>query len=441
MPTRRGPKNNVLAGVFLIASLALALTIFFILSSAWERLTVPTTRYIVRFTLGEGAEGLDTGAPVKIGGERVGRVVRWRFHNTPDGRPEGVNVEIEVRSNIKLYEDAVPMLMLPLLGSNSSINFPDVGDGTKVVSPQHGDPLLTSLEELDGHRAPPAFLAQAGYGPQQAMQVQKIISDAAETTDRLSKITQKVETELDPTFEQIRKFTGTANNLTIDATASWKEWKELVGSALKQLEEGSKKLSAMIDDGRAGVSEAREVISGAQTMLDENRPKVSAAVDDVAQLTRKLNTDTYGALMETLQKGDKSVGEFVEALDRVNALIGRRAPDLETTLANARLASDQLKLTLTEVRQAPWKLLNKPTGRKDLENEVLYDSVRAYATAVADLRAAAASLESMSVGAGAGTPSEIDRRTIQEITADLKTAFERYQKAEKDFLARWAEAK
>jgi ABC-type transporter Mla subunit MlaD len=124
MPTRRGPKNNVLAGLFLISGLALALAIFFILSDAWERLTIPTNRYHVRFTLADGADGLIKGAPVKVGGERVGQVVGWKFITTPDGRPEGVDVEVQVRAEITLYEDARAMLMLPLLGSNSSINSP-----------------------------------------------------------------------------------------------------------------------------------------------------------------------------------------------------------------------------------------------------------------------------------------------------------------------------
>src|SRR5436190_19532144 len=83
MPIRRGPRNNVLAGIFLLASLALAIAIIFVLSNIWDRLTVPTNRYHVLFSLLEGAEGLDKGAYVKIGGERVGRVVGWEV--TRDG--------------------------------------------------------------------------------------------------------------------------------------------------------------------------------------------------------------------------------------------------------------------------------------------------------------------------------------------------------------------
>ena len=35
----------------------------------------------------------------------------------------------------------------------------------------------------------------------------------------------------------------------------------------------------------------------------------------------------------------------------------------------------------------------------------------------------------------------VDRRTIEEVTTDLNKAFERYQKAEQDFLKRWSESK
>ena len=95
---------------------------------------------------------------------------------------------------------------------------------------------------------------------------------------------------------------------------------------------------------------------------------------------------------------------------------------------------------MIEVRQAPWKILAAPTGRKELENEVLYDSVRAYATAVSDLRAAAASLDEMTQD-GTRALSDLDRQTIQELNKELGGAFERYEKAEREFLKRWTEGK
>jgi ABC-type transporter Mla subunit MlaD len=438
MPIRRGPKNNMLAGLFLLISLALALAIFFILSNAWERLTIPSTRYIVEFSLTDGAEGLDAGSPVKLGGERVGQVTGVTIVKDPAGVPTKLSVDIEVRSDITLYEDAAAMLALPLLGTASSINIPFPGTGKDVASPQGGDPKLTAGETLRGQLSPPGFLAQAGYGPEQTMQVQKIIRDAEEVSDRINRMTQKLEADLDPTLEKVNAIVADTEEVTRSARASWKDWEKLVTNALEQIDKASQQLVTLMDDAKAGVDEVRAVVKTGQETLDENRPKVDAALTDFQELADKLNTDTYATLMRMLENGQKGVDDAAAAIDRVATAVARNVPELERTLANARLASDQLKLTMIEVRQAPWKILATPSGRKQYENEILYDSVRTYAAAVSDLRSAAASLDSLA--AANGNSGDIDKRTIQEVSESLSKAFERYQQAERDFLAKWAEA-
>lgn len=434
---RRGSKNNILAGVFLLGSLTLGLAVFFILANLWEKFTVPRTTYHIVFSLAEGAEGLETGSIVKVGGVKAGQVTGWSFIRDGASRITGIDIQIEVNSNITLYENAVPLLILPLLGSSSTINFPDVGDPSKVTNPMNGDPRLQEGETIGGHLAPPAFLSQAGYGPEQAKQLQRIIKNAEETSDRINRITATVENELEPRLAQVRTILSDGQELTANARESWETWRSRVDSALANVDEASKRLATMMEEARAGVGEARQVITTAQEMLDENRPKVAATMDNVKEFSDKLNKDTYAAIMQVLEGANKGVEEFAISAERVRVLVGRRASELEETIANARIASDQLKLTMIEVRQAPWKILARPEGRKELENEVLYDSVRAYASAVADLRAAAASLDSMTSD-GSRRMTELDRQTIDEITKQLGGAFERYEQAERDFLKRWA---
>ncbi len=437
MAMRRGSKNNIMAGVFLLGSLALGLAVFFILANLWEKFTIPRTTYTVNFSLAEGADGLEKGAIVKVGGVKAGQVVGWKYARDDAGKISGVDIQIEVNSSITLYENAVPLLLLPLLGSSSTINFPDVGDPKAVATPRNGDPRLETGEVIVGHLAPPTFLAQAGYGPDQAKQLQRIIKNAEETSDRINRITVTVENELEPRLAQVRGILEDGQKITSNARESWEQWRARVDSALANVDEASKKLASMIDEANAGVEDARQVITTAQGMLDENRPKVASVVDNVKEFSEKLNKDTYAAIMEVLDGANKGVEEFALSAEKVRVLVGKRASDLEETIANARIASDQLKLTMVEVRQAPWKILAAPTGRKDLENEVLYDSVRAYATAVADLRSAAASLDSMTQD-GSRRMTDLDRQTIDEINKQLAAAFERYQKAERDFLKKWA---
>ena len=132
---RRTSRNNVLAGLFLLVSLALGIAVFFVLSSAWERLTVRTNRYIVAFTLADGAEGLDKDAFVKVGGEKVGAVSAWSFRKDErTGHIIGVDVEIQVQSEIALYENAIAYLNLPLLGSSTTTRTLSTGSESESSS-------------------------------------------------------------------------------------------------------------------------------------------------------------------------------------------------------------------------------------------------------------------------------------------------------------------
>ena len=120
------------------------------------------------------------------------------------------------------------------------------------------------------------------------------------------------------------------------------------------------------------------------------------------------------------------------AIERADALVAESSPALRRTVSSARLAADQLKFTLEEVRRAPWRLLYRPDTR-ELEFELLYDSARIYAQAVSDLRDASAALESASDASQAsGRP--ISPQRAQELGARLDAAFAAYEQAERAFL-------
>src|SRR5262249_4128384 len=159
---------------------------------------------------------------------------------------------------------------------------------------------------------------------------------------------------------------------------------------------------------------------------------------DLEDLAHKINTQGWDALAAMLEKGKRGVDDFADVADRVDRLLKEGVPQLKTTIANARLASEELKLALAEVRANPWKLLSRPTGRKDLENEALYDAARAYSLAVSDLRATAAALEAVAAaGAEGGGPA--DREQIAALVADLDAAFRKYRESEKRFLEKLQE--
>src|SRR5262245_3636228 len=150
-------RNNVIAGLFVVGAMLLALFISIMVSGAQKRLA-STHAYIIRFSLADGAAGRKPGSPVTHAGQEVGPVTCMPFVRGDRG-VTGVDVHVAVHSDIPVHEDAAAFLERPLLGSMSTINIAGLG-GAKAVLPSGG--------VLMGIIAPPSFLSQAGYGPEQA---------------------------------------------------------------------------------------------------------------------------------------------------------------------------------------------------------------------------------------------------------------------------------
>ena len=186
------------------------------------------------------------------------------------------------------------------------------------------------------------------------------------------------------------------------------------------------------------MAELERILATAQAYLDENRPDVRAAVENARSITER--GDDFLARVEgeladeaaaLLADGRAALDAGRDALERADELLAEQTPNLTRSLANFRLASDQLRETLLEVRRSPWRLLYRPDTR-ELEYELLYDAARSYAGAVSDLRAAGESLRALSAG---GEDADAARDgTVEALTRRLEGAFERYEEAEALFL-------
>jgi ABC-type transporter Mla subunit MlaD len=93
MATRTVSRNNLIAGSFVLAGIVLAVVMSIVISGAQERL-IPTRRYIIRFPLATGTNGLKQGSSILLGGQPVGRVTGVQFRR-PGGAatpPQGVDI-------------------------------------------------------------------------------------------------------------------------------------------------------------------------------------------------------------------------------------------------------------------------------------------------------------------------------------------------------------
>lgn len=418
---KNSKRSNVIAGSFLIGAIALAIGTSVVLSGVEERL-IPTHVYDLRFAVAEGAPGLKAGSNVLLGGVKIGRVTGVRIVRETDGPM--LSVGIRVRTSVQLHQDAVILLERPLLGTGSEINIVGVGGQA---------PVLTPGSTIHADIAPPAFLAQAGYGPEQASQVRRAITQMTELVDRIDTLSRSVEPKVEPIVDSMAAAVEDVRQLTASIAGRREAWAGSVDRILGSAETTSKRAEQVVADVGQGVTESRELVASAHAAIADSRPTFDRILSNVDSITAKVDQETITSFNRALASADQGVQRLTAAAEEISTLIREESPSLRRAMANARLASDQLKLATIEIRRSPWRLLYQPT-KKELETELIYGAAEAYAQAVSDLRAASETLSVSASRTGVAT----DAARLEELTRELDAAFDRYKVAEEEFLRRFA---
>ncbi len=432
MSAGRGSKNNVLAGMFVLGALVLTLIVIVVMSNLGERLT-RTNKYIVRFSVTDGAEGLDKGAAVKVGGVRVGRVTATQFF-PEKGEPTDVDVTIKVPEKIPLFSDADVQLVKPLLGSGSTINIITTPASQRPGADPNAPPperhALKDGDMIHGRMGGPGFLAPTDYA-----RVQSIIAS-------VDKIAKEVEPQIKPIMTDAGAAVANVRKVTDDAAAKWPEWSGRVSTILDRFERNSESIDTIVRNVKDasqsikdGVEEARRLIDKGRAVVDDNRQSIDEVVKNVREFTQKANTQWADKVNGVLDRATAALDSARDTAKDVQNLVAQKSPQLDDIISNAALAAQQLKLATVEIRASPWRLLYQPT-KKELENELLYNTVRQYSDAVGELKAASDALKTVSLRAQQG--GSVDQATINAMTAKLRDAFDKYQKQERTFLENWA---
>lgn len=416
MGSRGTNRNNVLAGLFLVVSIVLAVFLAFWVEDGIDKLPFvnPKTRYIARFDLSEGVAGIKPGSPVTIGGKSVGSVdsIEYAFGER-DGRAEpiGIDVGLKIEEEMTLYADAAVVIVTPLLGTLSSINIADIGSA--------GAPL-ESGGMLDG--APSAGLADmAGIGD--------LARSAERVLRRADEILGDIAPEVEPTISDVESALADISDFAANLRENQQRWTDKFDGILDHAD------GVMVDtvpgvamEINAGVSDARRLIESAQGVVDENRGDLRRTVQNLEGVTTRVRYDTLGRIERMLDEGIIAAANLNEVGGRAVAMIDRIEPPLVRTMTNLQLTSAQSTLLLEEVRAAPWRLLEKP-DEKTRREVVLFGAVRRYAESVEKLRDASEAMDSVLRGARAGG-RELQPEQVLQMNTELKSSFADLQAAE-----------
>ena len=413
MATRKRSTASLLTGLFLVTGLVGFLAISAVISGAIDRLT-PSESYTVRFSLERGAPGVKPGSSVTMGGQPVGRVLGVRFTLDDAGAATGVDVDVAVETGYTLYSDARFVLVRPLIGEGGTLNI--ISAGSAGAGP------LQPGSTIDAAIGIPTFLADAGYGDTQVAQVQGMIADGAAFMEQASAIAAGLDEDIRVITADARSFSQTLRETSADVQARWPEISEQAQAVLANLDDASTGVDRIVTDAEGLLAEVRSAV-------EEGSPRVQETLAGLQRVVETFEGEHLAVALDTLADLRLAAEDLASVAERADRLLAEESPAIGRSVANARLASDQLRQLSYEIRRNPWRILQRP-NTKELEGELIYNAAQSHAEAASDLENAAASLEAVLTSSSNPIVS-IDADAARTLQADLQDAMARYTEAQR----------
>lgn len=396
MSLRSPSKYTILAGVFLLGSVALAIAVAFSLTSVLDWL-VPSNRFTIRFGTAAGAPGLKPDSQVTLGGQKIGTVTSVGFDETA----KHVLVGIRIGAQHPLYPGAIVGLERPLLGSQSWINISSVGSTEQTK--------LAEGSVIDG-RAAGGFLAQFGLTQED---VRKLVDSTQSTITNFNELVQENRPKISGIVDDV-------GHITKDARQHWPDWVTKFDTTLTNVSDFSGKLGPMAGNFNGKVDEFGKLLANVNAVIDENRPNIRQVTSDASVITSDLRNKTMPSIDNIARN--------------VEAWCATELPELRRSVANLRLMTDQAKRAIVEIRAQPWRLFFQPS-KKELETDVLFWAANAYADAVSDLRSASEGMQQTLALAKSAPPGAGPTAGLVEAQYKLlEESMQIYKRAEQDLL-------
>jgi hypothetical protein len=188
------------------------------------------------------------------------------------------------------------------------------------------------------------------------------------------------------------------------------------------------------------VDESDRVVRNLGGSLARSLPTMERIVINADAIMDQFRYESMDSVRRSLALAESMMESGRGAVAELRRLADAQSPGLARTLANFRLTSDQLKLTMMEVRAQPWRLLYQPT-RKEEQTQLLYDATRQFALSMSDLRAASEALGSyvqpengsLRLTDPMASSADLDK-ALRELRARIDEATSRSRDAEAELL-------
>ena len=341
-------KNALKAGIFIAASVLLALIIFFFVTgTGW----LEGKSWIVRFDIAEDVSGISPGAEVRVGGLKRGQVAGVSL--TDDAK--FVDVKITLPDDLTLRQGTAVAVQSTVTGI-ATLNFSSLGGGEPLSndSPIDGDGgTITNL-------------------------VNGISSVVPTATEMIRHIREQTLPKADDVLD---KTAGTVDNINAAVGENRPDLRQTMAS----LAQASDRAPKLIDDLNAAVTRVDTAVTDIRASLEGTGTRLDKVLNDATAVA----------------------GDLRQSSDTVRGILVGNRGKIEQIIARARDASSTLNLAASEIRRSPWRLLYKPDG-KQRESLDLYDAARRFAEGANSLQDAAVALQDASNDKGAD-PQEVQK--------------------------------
>jgi len=389
-------------GFFVLSGVVLFFFVWVIIAKL--DLFTSNNQYTIRFSVTDGIMGLAKGSDVQVGGLSRGKVDSIIPKLGEDGELVELHVVINLDQSLQVYEDAVVLRLMNLLGSTATLNFTSLGGEKPLIKPG-SDFLIAAV--------PSSGVLASILGPYNATKADKLIQDLVDFGDLLARLPKDYDTKVVPMLDN-------AGTIAADLRADYTEWRGKIGGALTSAQGAMGKLDTSMGD--------------VQGLLQRNAPKIDSTIAnlDSASVTandalKHINAETVPHVDSALRKAESSVDGFGKSIDIVHDLLLQRSPDISEMLSSLRTTAAQLKLASMEIRRSPWKILYQPNSDQ-VAHENLYEAARSFVLAAGDLRAAGESLR-LVVERDPGR-YETDAKFRESVQQMVTDSLEKYEQAQ-----------
>jgi phospholipid/cholesterol/gamma-HCH transport system substrate-binding protein len=308
-------------GAFVLASLLIFLGTFsYVANFQLRGVRIPYKTYF------KYAGGVDPGSPVRFGGMKAGAITAIRpWHEDPTT----IEVLLEVREGVPVNANSTATLTsLSPLGDK----YLEITTGTSKAPRLPPGATIPSAEpvSLDDFAKQATAIIPT---------VQSTLQDVQKDIDQLTGDARVV-------LANVQSMTGPQNqrNITLlleNARALLDKESPRIDSVLQALERASTQASDALNEVHTAARTANETAANANRTIDEIRDPVKT---DLAELQR------------TMTGARRLIADL-------NAVVSANRYNIDDTLENFRVASENLRELTTSVKQRPWTLIRgKPVS-------------------------------------------------------------------------------